>query len=97
MNEDLVKVYSKAYDIINRIPSRKVTISERKELQELIKTLANQEKLDERDTENFQYWFYRYDQDIDKITQDIKIKIQREKAIIELAERRIEKLKERLL
>lgn len=97
MNEELVKIYTKAYDIINRIQVKKVTVSERKELQELIKILANSEKLDERDTENFQYWFYRYEQDIDEIVKDINSKIQKEKAIIELAEKRIEKLKERLL
>ena len=96
MKDELAKTYSKAYNIINRISTRKCTVSERKELQELIKILANSGELDEKDTENFQHWFYRYDQDIDEIVKDINSKIQKEKEIIELAEKRIEKLRKRL-
>lgn len=97
MNEEICNAYSKAWGIINRIPSKKVTISERKELQELIKILANSDEVTEKDKEDFKYWFYRYDQDIDEITKEIQCKIQRQKAIIEIAERRIEEIKKQLL
>lgn len=97
MNTEIAEVYSKAWEIINRIPNRKATVSERKDLQELIKILVNSDDIIEKDKEHFMYWFGRYDQDIDEIVEEVNAKIQKQKAIIEIAERKIEEIKKQLL
>lgn len=88
--------YSKAWELIDKVSKFRCTIRERNELQEILELLTTNAILQQEDRENFSYWKERYSTDIETIINTVQSKIQEQKAIIEIANRRISELEKQL-
>lgn len=100
-NREEIKVtqqeqYTRAWVLIDKVSKFHCSIKERNELQQILEILSTDGTLNQRDKESFDYWQKRYDADIETITNTIHTKIQEQRAIIEIANRRIEELEKQL-
>lgn len=97
MNEEVGTKYSKAYCMINDMVVRKLSLQDRKDLQGILSELLNENCIKGNDRENFLYWYSRYEEDMQNLRADIESRIQRERAVIELSQQKIEELKSKLI
>lgn len=88
--------YSRAWELIDKMSKFRCTVKERNELQEIIELLLTDGTLSDSDREKFTYWKGRYALDIGTIVHTVQSKILEQKAIIEIANRRISELEKQL-